>query len=580
MEDVVLGGEPVQEGGSSPMAARLRTAQVELLYAQARPGLAGALLSGFIVAAGLRHEVPLTWLLGWLAVYGVIQAPRHILVSRFSVRRPSGEEAVRWGGYFTALTIVSGACWGMAGVALFPTHSPAHQLFLAMCIAGIGAAGAVVYSPLVTCYLPTVLLVVLPLSARFFSSGDEVHVLMGAVVALFATVLVALGGHIHGVETDTLKLRFQKIDLIHSLFERKAIAEALNVRLQAEIEERKRTETALKESEQRLELALKAAELGMWEWEVPTNRLTFGREWINLLGYSPDDPESSVAVWPDLVQRDDRERVKRGIQMHLSGKTAFYETEFRLRAKSGRWKWMLARGTVVRRDEQGEPLVMAGTYLDITDRKEAEQALEVEKQRFQILSESSPFGMVMLDRSGRFLYVNPTFEELFGYDLHDVPNGKEWFRLAFRQDSYRRLVITAWKDDMTAARPGECRERTFTVNCKDSSRKMISFRTVGLANGDYLTTFQDITELKRTENALLESEKRYRSLVETMNEGLGGMDDRGAITYVNDRLCEMLGYPKEELIGRPAVDFVAPRSRHQLGEQLKQRRGGRPPRTN
>jgi len=87
-------------------------------------------------------------------------------------------------------------------------------------------------------------------------------------------------------------------------------------------------------------------------------------------------------------------------------------------------------------------------------------------------------------------------------------------------------------------------------------------------------TIQDITERKRTEEALRESEERYRTLVETMNEGLDILDENGVTIYVNDKLCEMLGYSRDEMIGRPVTDFLDKSSQNILKEQLGREKKG------
>jgi PAS domain S-box-containing protein len=145
-------------------------------------------------------------------------------------------------------------------------------------------------------------------------------------------------------------------------------------------------------------------------------------------------------------------------------------------------------------------------------RHRVKEELRTEKERFQMLSEHAPFGMVMIDKDGTFKYINPKFRELFGYELNDIPNGKTWFRKAYPDPTYRHHVISAWVDDLKSSKPGEKRPRVFTVTCKDGSKKVINFIPVQLETGENLMTCEDITERMYAEEALRKSEEAAKQL--------------------------------------------------------------------
>ena len=176
------------------------------------------------------------------------------------------------------------------------------------------------------------------------------------------------------------------------------------------------------------------------------------------------------------------------------------------------------------------------------------EALTLEKQRFQKLAENSPFGMVMIQPDGSFSYANPKFREMFGYDPGDVPNGREWFRKAYPDAGYRHKAISAWMEDVNDLARGETRPRVFAVTCKDGTEKTIHFRPVKLDSGEDLMTCEDITERKRMEDELRQSEDRYRTLVEDSFDGIF-VQKGPKIIFANSRLYEMLGYPPGELEG-------------------------------
>ncbi len=144
-----------------------------------------------------------------------------------------------------------------------------------------------------------------------------------------------------------------------------------------DITRRKHDEKVLQESRTRLDLALKGGDLGIWDWNVQTGQVTFSRRWTEMLEYAAGDIAPSMPAWQNLLHPEDKAGVVEILQAHLKGETPFFETEYRLRTKSGGWKWILNRGQVVEHDGYGRPLLMAGTHLDVTPRKIAE--LEVKK---------------------------------------------------------------------------------------------------------------------------------------------------------------------------------------------------------
>jgi PAS domain S-box-containing protein len=155
-----------------------------------------------------------------------------------------------------------------------------------------------------------------------------------------------------------------------------------------DITERKRAEEALRESEEQMVLTLRGADLGTWDWNVGTGDVTFNERWAKMLGFTLDEIEPHVSTWKKLVHPDDMPRVEEVLNTHLKGKTDFYETEHRLKHKSGHWIWVLDKGKVIERDADGNPLRACGTHLDITERKRAEKLTQIQRDLVQTLSES------------------------------------------------------------------------------------------------------------------------------------------------------------------------------------------------
>jgi len=178
--------------------------------------------------------------------------------------------------------------------------------------------------------------------------------------------------------------------------------------------------------------------------------------------------------------------------------------------------------------------------------KKEVKKLYKDKQRLQSIVEYAPIGLVLIDKDGNFCQTNPKFRELFGYDPKEVSTGREWFRRAYPDPTYRHQVIASWINDSKDSRPGEKRPRTYTVTCKDGTERLIKFMAVNLESGEDLLTFEDITENKKAEKALLESEERYRSFFKTSKDCVFITSKEGRWIDFNDAAVELFGYANRE----------------------------------
>lgn len=129
------------------------------------------------------------------------------------------------------------------------------------------------------------------------------------------------------------------------------------------------------ENAERLSLALEAARLGMWDWDMQTGRVHVSQDWSGILGYTPGDLEESAATWHGFIHPEDLPRVLEEVEAHLRGECPCYEAEYRLLEKTGGWRWIQDRGRITARDAAGRPLRMTGVHQDVTERKLAEERI-------------------------------------------------------------------------------------------------------------------------------------------------------------------------------------------------------------
>jgi len=151
-----------------------------------------------------------------------------------------------------------------------------------------------------------------------------------------------------------------------------------------DITEYKQYEHKIRESEERLKLALRGADLGLWDWNLETGDIYYDKRSRLILGYDDEEFDQLRPINISILHPDDQEKVKKALNDHLAGRSPVYELEVRMLCQDGEWKWILDRGTVVQHDKNKRPLRMAGTYLDITAKKNYELETEtLERQLAQ-----------------------------------------------------------------------------------------------------------------------------------------------------------------------------------------------------
>lgn len=182
---------------------------------------------------------------------------------------------------------------------------------------------------------------------------------------------------------------------------------------------RKEMERQLAESEERWELAIAGTNDGIWDWNLETNAVYFSDRWKDMLGYAPDEIDNDYKEWESRIHPDDIQRVLNAINRHMANGSDVYQEEFRIRCKTGNYRWILARGKAIR-NKQGKPTRFLGSHSDIHERIMAERRLHLRTAQLNSIFALSPDGFIAFGENGTVEYASRAFEVLTGLSSHDV----------------------------------------------------------------------------------------------------------------------------------------------------------------
>jgi PAS domain S-box-containing protein len=274
-----------------------------------------------------------------------------------------------------------------------------------------------------------------------------------------------------------------------------------------DITERKQAGRALREAEDRLGLAVKAAKVGLWDWDLRTNQVYYSPEWKKQIGYEDHEIANDFSEWQSRVHPEDLDTALRTVQEFIADPYPNYQNEFRFRHKDGSYRWILAQADVLC-DEQGKPIRMLGSHVDITKSKRDEAELRESEQRFFRVFRISPVAIGVTRLSdARFVDVNEAMEDLTGYSRDELI-GKTSLELNLYDNPQTRSHLVQKTRAAGGYKNAEFRLRRKSGELRDI---LVSSELIDLSSDRYaIAIAHDITERKQAEEALRLSEERLR----------------------------------------------------------------------
>ncbi|MFJ4434009.1 PAS domain S-box protein [Pseudomonas sp. NPDC089395] len=336
--------------------------------------------------------------------------------------------------------------------------------------------------------------------------------------------------------------------------------------------ERKRAEQALKDSQERLDLALDSAQLGTWDWHIPSGMLYGSARAAQLHGLDPIPFHESFDAFFEGVPNDERDAMRQAYRSLREGPAGNYQITYRVQLENGASRYIESRARLYR-DEQGNPLRMAGTLLDITEQVERELRLSASEEKFASLFQVSPDPIcVTRQDTGQFIEINPAFTQTFGWSAEQVIG-----RTAEE--------IGLWAESIERARRIErvIREQALSnvgvvVNHRDGSALtcVIASRLISVDDQPCsVTTLRDITQQQRAEAALKSSEEKFAKAFHSSPDAITITERHsGRYVEVNDGFCRLTGYSSAEVVGRSVFElgiWADDKQRSALLAELKER---------
>jgi len=333
-----------------------------------------------------------------------------------------------------------------------------------------------------------------------------------------------------------------------------------------DITEQEQTNRALRQSEERYELVVRGANDGIWDWNLISDAVYYSPRYKAILGYRDEEFPNIADSWKNATHPDDLDHVIKSNMECIEGKADQFQVEYRMRHKDGTYRWIMGRGAGAK-DENGKVYRLAGTHTDITNRRESEA-------RFMAVFEQAAVGITLTSLKGVWLQVNPSMTRITGYS-HGELVGMPIASITHPDDQddsneLMRRLIKGETDQLYIEKRYIHKNGNFVwVDLAVTMRKD--------ANGDplyFMAVITDNTARKDTEQALKDSEERYRNIVEHASDGIYQCTPDGQFLAANQAMAKHLGYDSADEMTDTLADiqnqlWVNPEDRNEFIKALR-----------
>ncbi len=322
------------------------------------------------------------------------------------------------------------------------------------------------------------------------------------------------------------------------------------------INARKFAEIDLQNEKERLANVLDGTNAGTWELNMKTGETVYNERWAAIAGYTLDELKPiNLNTWRSLVHPYDLISSDAKLQACFEKNEVYYDCECRLKHKDGHWVWVLDRGKVISRTEDGLPLLMSGTQIDITAIKNAEQAIKEKQALVESVLNSIDVGIVVCDAKGGLTLFNEATKNMHGLPVTGIPADK-W---AAYYDLYKADAVTLLAQDdiplYQVLKNGYVTTEQIYIKPKNGNKRLVrcsGSKIVDEKGNVYgaVVAMQDITEQNKFENLLAFNEKRFRGIFNATHQLIGFLDLDGNVMEANDTALKFGGLKPEDVVGK------------------------------
>lgn len=304
---------------------------------------------------------------------------------------------------------------------------------------------------------------------------------------------------------------------------------------------------------------IEATNAGTWEWNVQTGENKYNSRWAEIVGYTLDELSPITEdTWISLVHPDDLKKSDEEIETLFFRKKEYYSLACRMKHKDGHWVWVLDKGKVITWTEDGKPLYMFGTHIDITESKMMEMEIKESEDNYRFLVESSYDIVYRIGTDGKFTFLSKAFENILGHKTAEAI-GRSFTPFVHPDDVPK--IHDFFKRINESGQRGETTE--YRLLHKNGTYRWFTTNAIPIWDEDnvimgFAGTARDITEVKAANMALIEQKDELERFFNVNIDFFCISDMMGKFKKINQAWERNLGYDPSSLIDKNALDYVHP----------------------
>jgi len=295
---------------------------------------------------------------------------------------------------------------------------------------------------------------------------------------------------------------------------------------------------------EKIENIIKGTGAGTWEWNIQTGETVFNENWAKIIGYTLEELEPvSIHTWEKYVHPEDYKESEEILKKVLSGERENYSVECRMKHKDGHWIWVYDTGKVVSYSEDGNPLWMFGTHIDITDQKKYQDLLEEQNKELERFFSINLDLLCIATTTGYFVRVNKEWEKLLGFTMEEL-KGRPFLEFVHPEDVNK--TIEAMNN---LAGDNEVIGLVNRYQTMDGNYKFLEWRARPFEGYIYAAA-RDITGHINMEREMYLEKEQFRTTLLSVGDGVISTDEKGKIVMLNKVAENLTGWKKEDAIGQ------------------------------